>query len=421
MFGIIQRARQLPPDWRWDGRTKVKPVGSTFTRASASATYFDSDLLLKTALTNVERYDHDPLTGACLGYLSERASTNNSTRSQNNFTHASFSNTALTMTDSAVVAPDGTTTASTMVETTANSTHQISRTEMSVTSGSIYGLSIFAKNISGSRWLQIGLNGGRYVNFNPSTGAIGSTSAGVTNTFARQLSNGWWRFSAYIDPGFTGTADYRIGPVASSSTVSSPTFVGDAGNSMAIWGMQLETAGVGVTSYMATAGSTATRALDVLTIPVASINFDAARGSVVVATYHLHTVPSAQDAHVINISDGTSNNYVNLNGGFSGGDGRWRAAVGSGAVSQFNFSHGTQPLPFVRRRAAIGWGTTAGQGAASGAMVTSATGPYALPLGLTTVEMGLRNSSSNVNGTIQGLAYYKGQRADAFVTAASRG
>ena len=117
MFGIIQRARQLPPDWRWDGRTKVKPVGSTFTRASASATYFDSDLLLKTALTNVERYDHDPLTGACLGYLSERASTNNSTRSQNNFTHASFSNTALTMTDSAVVAPDGTTTASTMVET----------------------------------------------------------------------------------------------------------------------------------------------------------------------------------------------------------------------------------------------------------------------------------------------------------------
>jgi hypothetical protein len=75
-----------------------------------------------------------------------------------------------------------------------------------------------------------------------------------------------------------------------------------------IWGAQLE-AGAFPTSYIPTAGATATRSADVASIPVADFGYNQSEGSVVVEGSHFET--SITDAHAaFGFDDGTSNNRM---------------------------------------------------------------------------------------------------------------
>lgn len=396
--------------------------GATFTRASAGW-YFNSAGILTTSTNNVARFDYDPATLTPLGYLAEMQSTNNVLNS-GDVSNASWTKNNITVTGNANVAPDGTTTAATLTEDSATTAKYVGTSSMSWTSGNITGMSVFVKNLSGSRWLQLGPTGGdAAVNFQPSTGTIGTVGARGASAVARQLANGWWRLSVLYTSNFTGSTDWRFYMVSASNSSAGASYTGDGTSGFALWGAQYETAGVGVTSYIPTAGSTVTRSQDILTLPLTSLpGWRPTQGGVLVAAYRLHTLAPSTPGNnqaVFKLDDGTPNNGVFAEGQYAG-TGVQRHFVASGGVTQADLNNGPAvQAVFVRRKLAIGWGIPRAVSAYDGNFVSGVNTVTALPVGLTELAIG-GNSSQQLNGTIESIAYYAGARSDAFVQQVSR-
>lgn len=409
------------PTYAFDFRNDVKPAAATFTRASGRTCPNNAGILV-TLGNNVPCFYYDPATGQPWGYLAEMQSTNSVTRSQA-LTATGWTAANLTVADNAQAAPDGTTTASTIKEDGTTNAHKAQYDSISPVSGSVYGVSVFAKNISGSRWLQLNVTGLDYVNFQPSTGTIGSLSANASNAVARQLANGWWRFSFFYTAPATATTSLRLYTANASNAVGGVSYAGDGTSTIAVWGVQFETAGVGVTSYIPTAGSTVTRSQDILSLPLTSLpGWNASKGGVLVAAYRLHTlVPSlpGYQQTAIDITDGVgASNEARLVPAYIGSSERFR--VYSGSVLQGQTFASSPPAVFVRRRMAGGWGTSRVVSAHDGGAVeVGATGTLVLPVGPTTMNIG-KYGTNALNGTIESIAYYVGARPDAFVQAVSR-
>lgn len=238
---------------------------STFTRAS-TATFVGSNGLIQTAANNVPRIEYDPVTRLPRGLLIENlARTNFATYSEQISNGAGWVSSELTPTADAAVAPDGLTTGDLLVETTANSAHQLSRSFTIFTSGTAYSASIFVKAGAGTRNLRIGFGASafsatsRQALFNPSTGAIVSADAGVTAAVTN-FGNGWYRCSITATATATAT-DALFLNIYNGSTAS---YTGDGASGLYLWGGQLEAGGV--SSYIPTGASTVTRAADVMAL-----------------------------------------------------------------------------------------------------------------------------------------------------------
>lgn len=408
----------LRPTWSWDFTRGIAPPGASFTRAS-TAWCFNAAGTLVSVGNNVPRFDYDPLLGKPWGYLSEMQSTNLTSYSVPDTAH--WTTAALTLTVNATTAPDGTAAATTLKEDTSTAAHLVSRSEGSVASGSLYGVSMFVKNVSGARWIQFGLSGGRYLNFQPSTGTLGSSSAGVTQPTAVQLINGWWRVSAVMDPGFTGTADFRVYLCTTSSAGGGPSYTGDGASTVAVWGCQLETAGVGVTSHIPTNGATATRAQDVMTMPLSAVTgWDGTKGGVLAAEYRVATICPTVPGYGQNpvaISDGANNKIelaANYNDGFAHLEATMRAVV-------YQFAIGVAPTlsGATRIRQVVGWSCSRGVHAYGGVIDGSVGGSFTLPGGMTQIDFG-RVGGQSLNGMLESVAYHRNPRSDPFVQGASR-
>lgn len=257
----------------------------TFSRAS-SATYLDSDGLLKTATTNTPRIEYDA-NGNRLGLLIEEQRTNLLTYSEE-FDNADW-NVFATLTANQATAPDGNDSAYKMAEDAAYYIEQ----RPSVTLGQTYTVSIFCKAVE-STTPQIFMTGTSFPNtraiFDLSSGTITSNTA--ENATITEYPNGWYKLSV------TETA------TATDSTSRIRFFAGGT----YIWGAQGE-AGAFPTSYIPTSGSTATRAADVASIPVSDFGYNQSEGTVVCEVSHFAT--GAVSAHAaFGFDDGSSNNRM---------------------------------------------------------------------------------------------------------------
>jgi hypothetical protein len=182
-----------------------------------------------------------------------------------------------------------------------------------------------------------------------------------------------------------------------------------------VFGAQVDTAGTGVTSYVPTAGSTVTRASDVLTLPVAGWNLS--KGGVLVAAYR---ALSPVSGNAVMISDGTDNNKVSLTP-LLGTDSRWSFQVISGGVTVINSVNSFSPPIFARRKSAGAWSPNHYSKASDGAQEDVGNGSYPLPVSPTTMYIGSRNGSSAfLGGAVESIAFYGGARSDAFVQQVSR-
>lgn len=189
------------------------------------------------------------------GMLYEPAATNLALQSQNFLTTWTVVN--ATRAGNAAVAPDGTTTASQLIENSTMASHDFSQTGIVVASGSVYTASIYLKG-NGRTQAQLQYFDGTanaFPIFSLADGSVVSAN-GATSTSFKQLANGLWRFS------LTKTAASTSGQMFAYPAVGgSVSYLGDGASGLYAWGAQLEL-GSAPSSYMPTTTTSATRAAD---------------------------------------------------------------------------------------------------------------------------------------------------------------
>jgi len=231
------------------------PAGSTYTRSGAATGRTAAGLIIDFAADAPQRTDR--------GLLLEEARTNLGLRAREMAT-SPWTTLNATVTANAVAAPDGTTTAEKVVETTANAVHGIYQT-CATTAGQTYTQSCYAK--AAERTFLVMTEGNNVTStavFNLSTGVVASvTGNGSPSAAILALGDGWYRCSLTFTP-IAATSNLQI---RASNAASSATYAGTAGSGIYAWGGQFELGAYASSGIPTTSGSAA-RPLPVFTEPV---------------------------------------------------------------------------------------------------------------------------------------------------------
>jgi hypothetical protein len=246
-------------------KDRMGDVGVEFTRSSVG-TYVGSDGLIKTAVDDEARFDHDPTTGESLGLLIEEARTNVSEYSVPS-TANGWDEFEGTLTASATTAPDGTTTAATFIENTASSNnHRTNLDKFGGVSGTTYTSSVFVKAAGRTRFQLTRLASSQVGTISAGSWgaevdlAAGTITSTTTATSIQALANGWFRVSASYT--MTGDSSNTNLLIYLEDDTGNRDYTGDGASGIEVWGGQHE-AGSFPTSYIPTSGSTVTRAVDI--------------------------------------------------------------------------------------------------------------------------------------------------------------
>lgn len=279
-----------------DENANFKPLPFDFTRAS-TATYVDSDGLIKTAASGEARIDY--LDNADGHLLLEPSRTNFLTYSEG-FSDGYWQKSGTDVV-SGQVSPTGNTDAFKLVEDTSTG-HFIRRSNVSIVAG-MKTMSIFAK-AAGRDWILLwnGVdNSGRY--FNIKDGYIGGTRSGTpVNSSIDDIGNGWYRCSMTINSSNTSFQNQ----IYLSNADGSFSYTGDGTSGVYIYGSQLE-AGSYPTSYIPTSGSAVTRVADVCEGAGSSDVFNDSEG---VLYAEIAALDEAQVVTAISISDSSISDRV---------------------------------------------------------------------------------------------------------------
>jgi hypothetical protein len=166
-----------------------------------------------------------------------------------------------------------------------------------------------------------------------------------------------------------------------------------------IWGAQLE-AGAFPTSYIPTSGATATRAADVASIPVSAFGYNQSEGTLFVGFDRLYTGANGQT--VFTLSDGSASNYIRLYAISSSQDGVFATFNGAGQASAVV---GTMSSDL--KSIAIGAERNNISGVENGGSIAFTDTSFEMPLGVTTLGIGLSfGGSSQLNGHIKSIKYF---------------
>ena len=200
----------------------------TYTRAS-TGTYVGSDGLIKTSPVNLATYSEE-------------------------FDNGYWTKVDVTVTANNEIAPDGTSTADTIVPSATSAGHYLSRS-ISITN-SAHTTSVYAK-AAGNRYIQLDLSASYgvqcYANFDLQDGVLGSQGTDVASADIQELANGWYRCSMSVGlPVNTGGSTFaNLGVVDSLTATRLVAFTGDGTSGVHLWGAQLEE-GPTATTYIPT-------------------------------------------------------------------------------------------------------------------------------------------------------------------------
>jgi hypothetical protein len=249
-----------PTGFSLDFSTGTLPSAATLTRAS-SGTRFNSAGTLVTEASDVARFDYDPASHVAKGLLVEPAATNLLLRSTE-AGNAAWSRFQATVSADAVVGPDGTTTADLITpDVSGFAACYIQQQVASAT-----GLHTFSRYVKAKSWTWICMSiydGAHHrVWFNLAAGTVGTQEAGITGTISR-AGGGWYRCS--VTRASTGANPYGTLFLCDADNAGNEV-TASATNGVYLWGAQFETNSA--TTAIATAGATASRAKDEITVTV---------------------------------------------------------------------------------------------------------------------------------------------------------
>ncbi len=342
-------------------------LSGSFSRAStAFSTGFDG--LLKSAASGAPRIDYDPVTRERNGILIESSRTNLLLRAQD--MSASPWVTGSTLTLDAIAAPDGSMTADmfTLTGSAVPNTYQV----VTVTAATAYTLSL---------WVRLGTLAAADFKMafrDDTAGAFIVTD--VVPTIA-PTATGWTRIT-YTLTTPAGCTALRVYPFRNSGAPTGTFYV---------WGAQLE-AGPFATSYIATAGSTAVRASDSLTLLLADWGLSQV-GTVLVEFFA--NVPQTANAVAVELlGSGVDNIQIARN---VGGNGAVLAVTAT--VSQMATTSGmTWPVSGAAR-AAIAWAANDAAWSWMGA-IAGTSGTYAANTGMSQLRL------FGMHGYVRRVAYW---------------
>jgi len=178
------------------------------------------------------------------------------------FDNANWVKYKTTITANSTTAPDGTTTADSLVENNENFQHLVYRNVLQnvVPSSSIATMSIYAKANSRS-WINLNLYDGsnRITWFDLTNGVVGTNASGNTAVIT-SVGNGWYRCSITRTIANAAVLSPEFGISPSDNTY---IYTGNGTSNIYIWGAQLEQR-TSVTAYTATTSTPITNYIPVL-------------------------------------------------------------------------------------------------------------------------------------------------------------
>ncbi len=149
------------------------------------------------------------------------------------FNNGSWGKTASSITANSTTAPDGTTTADSLIEDSTNALHIVSKSTSSV--GGVYTVSVYAKP-NGRNWMFISMvaasNYGAY--FDVSNGVTGTVESNITSATITSVGNGWYRCVMTAN---TGASSPRCN-IYTATANGTNSYQGNGTSGLYIWGAQ---------------------------------------------------------------------------------------------------------------------------------------------------------------------------------------
>ena len=204
----------------------------TFTRTGDTATRVNSAGLIEKVRTNLITYSEQ-------------------------LDNAAWTKSQVTISPNLIISPDGTTTADTAIETTANAQHYVGSSNVSFLASTKYTATVYAKwDASCTRNLHVRLGNCASVNIGASfdkNGNFVNYTGGANGTLDAysftNVGNGWLRFAVTITT--AATASSGNGIILYFLDGTSPNFIGSTSQKISLWGAQLETGDI-ATAYIPT-------------------------------------------------------------------------------------------------------------------------------------------------------------------------
>jgi hypothetical protein len=272
-----------------------------FTRGS-SATRVNEAGLIESVAANLPRINYENGIGHL---LLEPQRTNLVTYSENFTGYWALQNASL-IADNQAINPSGETFANKLNTSSTSAFSSLNRSESSAWDSKTLTVSCFAKKITSDYifFYNIGsIAGTNGTWFNINNGTVGATGSGFTNAKVENYGNGWYRCSAEITFG-TGTNYLYIsnsdGNGNTTSTIGSQTY---------IWGTQLEEGSYPTSYIVSNSGSATTRLAETCNN---AGNSDIIPSDEGVLYAEIAALANDGTFRIIAISDGTTNNRVNI-------------------------------------------------------------------------------------------------------------
>lgn len=276
-----------PPTWRLAGldiATGMPSAGRALTldflagapsmlgtayQCTGGGTRVNEAGLIEPAPANVPRFDHSPVSRACLGLLMETTSTNLIVHCRD-FTQAAWTKTRCTVSTGTVLAPDGSA-AQKLVEDTSNNTHSVTQT-VAAASNTWVSRSIYARAAERTQiqlHLSNGVNFSITAVFDLNTGAVlvaptDNADFSGSLAYAEEAGNGWWRLVLIA---FKNAVNTTVQPYTFMMSGGAASYAGDGTSGVYVWGDQLELLPF-PTSLILTGSTTASRGAESVSLPL---------------------------------------------------------------------------------------------------------------------------------------------------------